>query len=69
MGIKESKRNKYLALTSTDEGKDTLKMDEVLGNIIRDIIGSITNNSGNNDVENMKIKYNSDDDLALKKPL
>ena len=25
MGIKESKRNKYLALTSTDEGKDTLK--------------------------------------------
>ena len=34
---------------------------------IRDLIRSITNNSENHDEKYMKIKFNSDDDLLLKK--
>ena len=36
---------------------------------IRDLISSITNSSGNYDEKYVKIKFNSDDDLPLKKRL
>ena len=42
---------------------------EELWNKIRDLIRSITNNSGNSDEKYTKIKFNSDDHLPLKKYL
>ena len=43
--------------------------DEELWNKIREITKSITNNSDNYHEKYMKIKFNSDDDLPLKKTL
>ena len=43
--------------------------DEELRNKIREITKSITNNSDNYLEKYMKIKFNSDDDLPLKKTL
>ena len=43
--------------------------DEELRNKIREITKSITNNSDNYHEKYMKIKFNSDDDLPLKKTL
>ena len=48
----------------TDERKNTLKKFEELWNKIRDLIRSVTNNSDNYDKKYIKIKFNSDDDLA-----
>ena len=44
-----------------------MKKYEKLWNKNRDIIRSITNDWDNYDKKNMKIKFNSDDDLPLKK--
>ena len=65
--IKESYGNKCLTLVPNDENKDILKKYEELWTKIRDLIRSITNNSDNYDEKYMKIKFNSDDDLLLKK--
>ena len=65
--IEESNRNKNLTLVHTDESKDTQKNCEELWNTIRDIVGSVTNNSDNYDKKYMRIKFNSDDNLPLKK--
>ena len=43
--------------------------DEELRNKIREITKSITNNSDNYHEKYMEIKFNSDDDLPLKKTL
>ena len=48
----------------TDERKNTLKKFEELWNKIRDLIRSVTNNSDYYDKKYIKIKFNSDDDLA-----
>ena len=61
--------NKYLTLVSADESKVTLKKYEELLNKIRDLIRSITNNSYDFDEKYMKNKFNSGDDLPLKKTL
>ena len=53
-------------LVSTDESKDTLKRFEELWSKIRDLIRSVTNNSGNYDEKYPEIYFNSDDDLPLK---
>ena len=58
-----------MTLVSTDESKDTLKKYDELWNKIRDLIGSITNNSSNYDEKHMKIKFNSYVDLLPKKTL
>ena len=58
-----------MAVVPTNESKDTLKKNEELRNKIRDFIISITNNSGNYGEDFMKIKFNSDNDLSLKKLL
>ena len=63
----ESNGNKYLTLVSTYESKDTWKKYEELWNKIRNIIGSITNNSDNYDEKYMKIKFNSYNDLSSTK--
>ena len=56
-----------MTLVSTDENKDKLKIYQELWNKIRYLIKSITINSDNYDKKHMKIKFNSDDDLPLKK--
>ena len=65
----ESNGNKYTTLVSTDESKDTLKKYDELWNKIRDLIGSVTNNSNNYDEKHVKIKFNSYVDLPPKKTL
>ena len=58
-----------MALVPTDENKDTLKKYEELWNKISDLIRAITNNSNDYDEKCMKINFNSDDNLLLKKTL
>ena len=65
--IKVSNWNKYLSPFPTDERKDTHT--KKLWNKIRDLIRSITDNSDNYVEKYMKIKFNSDDGLPLKKTL
>ena len=67
--IEEKGVNKYLVFNSTDENKELLKKYNDVFNGIRDKIKEI--NSGECDYEKdyMKIKFNSDDNLPLNKPL
>ena len=67
--IKEKGVDKYLVFDSTDENKELLKRYSDAFNGIRDNIKEII--SGECDYENdyMKIKFNSDDNLPLNKPL
>ena len=58
-----------MILVSTHESKDTVKKYEKLWNRIRDFIRPVTKNSGNYDQKYMKIKFDLDDDLPLKKIL
>ena len=67
--IEESNRNKYLALVPPVEWNDTLKKYEELWGKWRDFNRSMINNFDNYDEKYMKIKFNSDDDLPLKKTL
>ena len=59
-----------MVFESTDENKELLKKWNVVFNGIRDKIKAI-NGGKENDYENnyMKIKFNSNDDLLLNKPL
>ena len=54
---------------TTDKNKNTLKMYTELWDKIKDLISSITNNSGDYDEKYMKIKFNSDDNLPSNKIL
>ena len=67
--IEEKGVNKYLVFDSTDENKELLKKYNDVVNGIRDKIKEI--NSGECDKEKvyMKIKFNSDENLPLNKPL
>ena len=65
--IAESIGNEYLTLVPANESKDTLKEFEELWNKIRELIRLITNNSDNYDKKCMKIKFNLNDNLTLKK--
>ena len=58
-----------MTLVPIDESKDTLKKHEELWSKIRDLIISKTNNSDDYDEKYAKIKFNSDDNLHLKKSL
>ena len=60
---------KCLTLFPTDESKDTLKKQEELWSKIRDVTWSTTNTLDNYHDMYVKIKFNSDDDLTLKKTL
>ena len=68
--IEEKNRNKYLIFGSTDEDKELLKKDDDVWNVIKNKIKTI-NGGKENDYEKdyMKIEFNSDDNLPLKKPL
>ena len=68
--IEEKGVNKYLVFDSTDENKELLKKYNDVFNGIRDEIKTI-NGGKENDYEKdyMKIRFNSDDNLPLNKPL
>ena len=56
-----------MSLVPTDDSKDLLRKYKELWNKIKDLIRSITNNSDKYDEKCMKIKFNSDNNLSLKK--
>ena len=68
--IEEKNGNKYLIFDFVDENKEVLKKCADVWNGIKNKIKAI-NGGGENDYEKdyMKIKFNSDNDLPLNKPL
>ena len=60
--------NKYLIFDSTDENKELLKMQRCL-NGIKDKIKEVSCGEHDYGKDYMKIKFNSDYDLPLNKPL
>ena len=68
--IEEKNGNKYLIFASVDENKEVLKKYADFWDAIKNKIKAI-NGDKENDYEKdyMKIKFNSDDDLPLNKPL
>ena len=67
--IEEKGMDKYLVFDSTDENKELLKKYNDVFNGIRDKIKEINSNKCDYEKDYMKIKFNSDDDLSLKKSL
>ena len=67
--IEEKGVNKYLVFDSTDENKELLKKYNDVFNGIRNKIKKISGDECDYEKDYMKIKFNSDDDLPLKKPL
>ena len=67
--IKEKGVNKYLVFDSTDENKELLKKYNDVFNGIRNKIKKISGDECDYEKDYMKIKFNSDDDLPLNKPL
>ena len=61
--------NKYLTLVPTNESKEKIKNYEELRIKTRDLIRSITKNSGDYDGKYKKIKSISDDELSLNKSI
>ena len=58
-----------MTLVPTDKSRDKLKENENILRKVEDLIRSINNNSENYDEKFVKIKFNSDNDLPLKKTL
>ena len=56
-------------LVPTNESKEKIKKYEELQIKIRDLIRSVTKNSDDHDEKCMKIKFNPDDELPLKKTI
>ena len=67
--IEEKGVNKYLVFDSTDENKELLKKYNDVFNGIRDKIKEINSDERDYEKDHIKIKFNSDDDLPLNKPL
>ena len=68
--IKEENENKYLIFDSTDENKELLKRYAYVWDEIKNEIKAINGSKENHyEKDYMKIKFNSDDDLPLNKPL
>ena len=61
--------NKYLIFDSTDETKELLKKYNDVFNGIRDKIKEVNSIECDYEKDYMKIKFNSDDNLPLNKPL
>ena len=61
--------NEYLVFDSTDEYKELLKKYNDVFNEIRDKIKKASSDECDSKKDYMKIKYNSDDNLPLNKPL
>ena len=67
--IDEKGTNKYLVFDSTDENKELLKKYNDVFNGIRDKIKEVCSDECDYEKDYMKIKFNSDDNLPLNKPL
>ena len=67
--IEEKGVNKYLVFDSTDENKELIKKYNDVFNGIRDKIKEINSDECDYEKDYMKIKFNSNDDLPLDKPL
>ena len=67
--LEKLNKNKYFTLVPTNESKEKIKKYEELWSKIKDLIRSITKNSGDYDKKYMKIKFNSDDKLLLNKTI
>ena len=67
--IEEKGVNKYLIFDSRDENKELLKKYNDVWNRIKNKIEEVSSGEGDYEKDCMKIKFNSDDDLPLNKPL
>ena len=67
--IEEKGVNKYLIFDSTDENKELLKKYNDVWNGIKDKIKEVSSGECDYEKDYMKIKFNSDDNLPLNKPL
>ena len=67
--IEEKNLNKYLIFDSTDENKELLKKYQDLWSEIKNKIEAASSGECDYEKDYMKIKFNSDDDLPLNKPL
>ena len=67
--IEEKDVNKYLIFDSTDENKELLKKYNDVWNGIKNKIEEVSSGECDYEKDYMKIKFNSDDDLPLNKPL
>ena len=67
--IEENDVNKYLIFDSTDENKELLKKYNDVWNGIKNKIEEVSSGECDYEKDYMKIKFNSDDDLPLNKPL
>ena len=68
--FEEINKSKYLMLVTTNESKEKkFKKYDELWSKIKDLIGSVTKNSDDNDEKYMKIKFDSDDKLPLNKAI
>ena len=61
--------NKYLVFDSTDENKELLKKYNDVWNGIKSKIEEVSSGECDYEKDYMKIKFNSDDNLPLNKPL
>ena len=66
---KKKNGNKYLIFDSTDENKELLKKYNDVWNGIKNKIEEVSSGECDYEKDYMKIKFNSDDDLPLNKPL
>ena len=67
--IEEKNENKYLIFDSTDENKELLKKYSDVWSRINNKIKAVSSGEYNYEKDYMKMKFNSDDDLPLNKPL
>ena len=67
--IEEKGIDKYLVFDSADENKELLKKYNDVFNEIKDKVKEVCSDKCDYEKDYMKIKFNSDDDLPLKKPL
>ena len=67
--IDEKGGNKYLIFDSTDKNKELLKKYNDVWNGIKNKIEEVSSGECDYEKDYMKIKFNSDDDLPLNKPL
>ena len=65
--IEESNAHIYLTLVTTDKREGTIKKHEELWNKNRGLMRLITDNSDDNNEKYIENKFNSDDELTLKK--
>ena len=67
--VKEKGVNKYFVFESTDENKELLKKYSDVWNGIKNKIKEVDDSECDYEKDYMKIKFNSDDNLPLNKPL